>query len=428
MSIFLLFLLFVSFIWIIKIEYNLKSVTLVLWGGLFVFFFVPHSIDIFIGPPEYNIEIYNKASLFAFSFNLIYLTTRLFLKNSKNLILINSKIIYSDNFNNSFIRFQFLLLIISFLFLLYYVVTTFGSFFNFSWIDVFDNRSSFSYFMFSYLFGICMPLPFITYFYKKKKLFIVTILILITIIFLFRIRTFLIPITIPFIVSFLISDKFKINLVNIFKVFILSILIIFLIVAVGVLKSYNSLTDFFSSFNPTDFFEMIYFILFSKYGELGLRNAFYFYLQNNNDFTNFGLGLGYIRLLLLPIPTFMSFGIKPQDFAMDMAMAYDPINSTPGVNSMHPTLYGDCFANLGWYGILLGIFWAFFAYIGDRLTISKTKNVLFICMFVAYSYTYTLIARGAVYNAVYNIFFILLTNSLLVAYLKFNSKLKSNKI
>jgi hypothetical protein len=418
----ILTLLSITFVFIIIIEYKLKSVSLVLWGGLFVFFLVPHAVDIFVGPPEYTIDTYNKASLFAFLFNSFYLSTRLLLIKSKSLILVNTKVNYSDDFNFSFIKIQFFILIISFLFLLYFVITTFGSFFNFSWIDVFDNRTSFSYFMFSYLFGVCLPLPFLAYYYKKSKIFVFTILVLITIIFLFRIRTFLIPITIPFIISYLLSDKFKITIFNLFKVLILSSSIIFLIVAVGVLKAFNSLSEFFDSFSPAEFFDMLYSILFSKYGELGLRNGFYFYLQNNNEFDNFGLGLGYIRLLLLPIPSFMSFGLKPQDFAMDMAMAYDPINSTAGVNSMHPTLYGDCFANLGWYGVSLGVFWAFFSYIGDRFTISKSKNILFISMFVAYAYTYTLIARGAVYNAVYNVFFIFLTHSLLSFFLRLYTK------
>lgn len=418
----ILALLFLSFLSIIIIEFKLKSVSLVLWGGLFVFFLVPHAVDIFIGPPEYTIDTYNKASLFAFFFNCFYLITRMLLINSKSLILINPSVNYSDVFNFSFIKIQFIILIISFLFLLNFVHTTFGSFFNFSWIDVFDNRTNLSYFMFSYLFGVCLPLPFLAFFYKKNKIFIFTIIVLIIIIFLFRIRTFLIPITIPFIISYLLSDKFKITFINFLKVLVISLSIIFLIVAVGVLKTFNSLSDFFDSFSPSEFFDMLYGILFSKYGELGLRNGFYFYLQNNNEFDNFGLGLGYIRLLLLPIPSFLSFGIKPQDFAMDMAMAYDPINSTAGVNSMHPTLYGDCFANLGWYGVSLGIFWAFFSYIGDRFTISKSKNILFISMFVAYSYTYTLIARGAVYNAVYNVFFIFLTHTILFFFLNSYSK------
>lgn len=422
MSYLLLFLLTVSFLLILSIEYKLKSVSLVLWGGLLVFFLLPHAVDIFIGPPEYTLNTYNKASLFAFLFNIIYLTTRLLLANSKKIRLLDFKSSKLKNFDDSYLKTLFIFLLVSFVFLVYFVITTFGGFFNFSWIDIFDERGGFSYTMFTYLFTMCLPLPFLSHFYKKKYIFFCTLVIMLIIIFLFRIRTYLIPITIPFIISYLRSDKFKINIGNVFKTLIISVSTIILIVGIGVLKAFASLSDFYNSFTFSNFMDDLYSIAFSKYGELGLRNAFYFYLENDNHFANFGIGLGYLRLILLPIPTFMSLGIKPQDFAMDMAMAYDPINSTVGVNSMHPTLYGDCYANLGWYGILLGVFWAFFTFIGDQLTITTSKNIIFISLIAAYSYTYTLIARGAVYNAVYNVFFILLSHSVLFLIIKLCKK------
>ena len=249
-------------------------------------------------------------------------------------------------------------------------------------------------------------------------MFYTTLTILIFIIFVFRIRTFLIPLTIPFIISYLLSDKFKVTILNSFKVIIISASTIILIVGLGVLKAFTSLTDFYNIITFNKFWEMLYSIMFSKYGELGLRNAFYFFLENDNNFSNFGLGLGYIRLLLLPIPSSISFGIKPQDFAMDMGMAYDPINSVAGVNSMHPTLFGDCYANLGWFGVFLGVFWGIFVYVGDRLTVTTSKNIRIASLLVAYSYAYTLIARGAVYNAVQNIFFILITHYCLTLFIR----------
>lgn len=393
-----------------------------MWGGLFIFFLLPHAADlIFIGLPEYTLSTYNKASIFSLLFNTLYLVTRLLLTSAKKINLLDLKTNTLKNFDNSYLRILFRCLLISFLFLLYFVITTFGSFLNFSWIDVFDNRGGFSYFMFSYLFAMCVPLPFLAHYYKKKFIFFSTLIILLIIIFLFRIRTFLIPLTVPFIISYLLGDKFKLSFFNILKLLIISIGTILLIVGLGVLKAFGSLTAFFDSITFSEFFDMLYGILFSKYGELGLRNAFYFFLENNNQFESFGLGLGYLRLFLLPIPSFMSFGLKPQDFAMDMAMAYDPINSVAGVNSMHPTLYGDCFANLGWYGVLLGVFWAFFTYAGDQLTNLKSNNILFVSLFVAYAYTYTLLARGAVYNAVYNTFFILITHCVIYFFIKSRS-------
>lgn len=418
MTIFLIVLLAISFVIILTFEYRLKSVSTVLWGGLFIFFFIPHTIDIIVGTQTYTLETYNSASLFALIFNFLYLITRVFLYNSKKLNLIRLNEDNSKDFIKSYISSLFLIFLISFAALIYFVITTFGSFLNFSWIDMFDNRGGFAYNLFSYGYTMTAPLIFLAYSFKRKRVFYTTLTILIFIIFVFRIRTFLIPLTIPFIISYLLSDKFKVTILNSFKVIIISASTIILIVGLGVLKAFTSLTDFYNIITFNKFWEMLYSIMFSKYGELGLRNAFYFFLENDNNFSNFGLGLGYIRLLLLPIPSSISFGIKPQDFAMDMGMAYDPINSVAGVNSMHPTLFGDCYANLGWFGVFLGVFWGIFVYVGDRLTVTTSKNIRIASLLVAYSYAYTLIARGAVYNAVQNIFFILITHYCLTLFIR----------
>jgi len=424
MAYYLLFYLTISFLLILAIEYKLKSVSLLLWGGLSIFFLLPHAVDIFIGQGEYTIDTYNKASLFALLFNIFYLATRLFLTNSKKIRVFKLNVANSNGLNNSFIRNLFILLLISFTFLIYFILTTFGGFFEFTWIDIFDLRGGFSYMVYTYLFSMSIPLLFLSHFFKKKFIFLSTLIIIISIVFLFRIRAYLIPITIPFIINYMLSEKFKINVFNFFKTLILSLLTIILIVGLGVFKAYGTLSNFYYSISFSEFANGLYSITFSKYGELGLRNAFYFYLENDNQFTNFGKGLGYIRLFMLPIPSSLSLGLKPQDFAMDMAMAYDPINSTAGVNSMHPTLYGDCYANLGWFGVCLGIFWACFAFAGDQLTKSTSNNILHISLFVAYSYAYTFIARGAIYNGVYNVFYILLTHSILFYIIQFTHSKK----
>ena len=51
--------------------------------------------------------------------------------------------------------------------------------------------------------------------------------------------------------------------------------------------------------------------------------------------------------------------------------------------SMHPTLYGDCFANLWWFGIILGHFWALLVLLGTA---------------------YVIVGRGSVYNGLFYAF------------------------
>ena len=66
--------------------------------------------------------------------------------------------------------------------------------------------------------------------------------------------------------------------------------------------------------------------------------------------------------------------------------------------STHPTLFGDCFGNLYWFGILLGGLWAELANRIDLL-ISKQKYDFFkIMFFFLASYSFVVIGRGSVYN------------------------------
>lgn len=132
----------------------------------------------------------------------------------------------------------------------------------------------------------------------------------------------------------------------------------------------------------------------SKDGELGLRQYFYYFISRNNNFEGFNRCYTYIRMLLVYIPSQFSFGIKPQSFDLYMGQA---IGMGVG-GSMHPTLFGDCFGNLYWFGILLGGLWAAIANGIDSL-ISKQKTIFFkIMIFFLASYSFVVIGRGSVYN------------------------------
>ena len=83
-------------------------------------------------------------------------------------------------------------------------------------------------------------------------------------------------------------------------------------------------------------------------------------------------------MLLVFIPTRWSLGLKPDDFAIIMGSA---IGMGPG-GSTHPTLFGDCFANLGMYGVLLGIFWGIYATSMDYITIKRKTKTGQVLLFV----------------------------------------------
>jgi len=177
---------------------------------------------------------------------------------------------------------------------------------------------------------------------------------------------------------------------------IVVVVVIYAVYALQVFRYAGTTRDFLASYDFSMFNRRVIEMILEGQGEIGLRNAFYYFMANDNRFPGFGEGHTYIRLLMILIPTRFSLGLKPPDFAITMGSAYsgDYSNQT---YSMHPTLYGDCYANFAWAGILLGLFWAFFVTVADvvrhRRSVCCTEalTVLSGCVFV-------IIGRGSVYN------------------------------
>ena len=163
----------------------------------------------------------------------------------------------------------------------------------------------------------------------------------------------------------------------------------------------GTLGDFISNFSFTDIWEYSLNSISSSGGEIGVRNAFYKYIENQNQFEGFNTGADYIRMMLFWLPTSWSFGIKPSDFAVTMGSAWLGYSQT--AFSMHPTLYGECYANLNIFGVFLAIFWAAFSYILDRMIIKKEDYVLRCGLAVLVGLNYIMVARESAYNAFFTI-------------------------
>ena len=158
----------------------------------------------------------------------------------------------------------------------------------------------------------------------------------------------------------------------------LSIVIVgyFMVLVIAYMRD-GSLGDFISNFSFSNLWDYGLNSISSSGGELSLRNAFYKYIEKKNEFNGFNTGADYIRMLLFWLPTSLSMGVKPDDFAVTMGSAWLGV-SYQTQYSMHPTLYGECFANLNVYGVLLAIFWACFAFFIDMM-ICKNKSYLIRC-------------------------------------------------
>lgn len=129
------------------------------------------------------------------------------------------------------------------------------------------------------------------------------------------------------------------------------------------------------------------------------------------------------------IPTKWSLGLKPTDFAIKMGAA-----TGMGVGgSTHPTLFGDCFANLGFAGCLLGVFWALYATFFDKMIDSHDSYFVKILLFVLNAVAYCIMGRGSVYNGFWFVAFgvplILISHKLIKNYeneKEFKKKINSN--
>jgi len=206
-------------------------------------------------------------------------------------------------------------------------------------------------------------------------------------------------IAVPALLLFLIKYR-KLNLRKILLYGFLGFVVIYIVYALRLFRHYGDLENFIKNFDLITFNNRLFEMLLNDDGELGLRNIFLYFIYKNNNFINFNQGHTYLRLLFMFIPTKYSFGLKSPDFAISMGSAWsgDFSNTT---FSTHPTLYGDCFANLYWFGIFLAVFWALFATIIDKIIYedgSLVKQLNYISIFGS---MYVIIGRGSVYNGIY---------------------------
>ena len=168
------------------------------------------------------------------------------------------------------------------------------------------------------------------------------------------------------------------------------------------------------------FFDSIFMNMSEGKGDIGLRDVFYYFIYHDNQFENFGKGHTYIRMLLLFVPTQWSGGLKPPDFAITMGSAMG--TGLDGF-STHPTLFGDCFANFGYWGVFMGIFWAILVFLADKFA-NRLEINLKIGAIILIANTAIIMGRGSVYNAystfVYGIIIMRICKSLVM----FNCKYK----
>jgi hypothetical protein len=373
MNFLLAFLQLVLIVTICIYEYKKKYISIFLWATLLVMFGFPHFLAVVTNNMLFSEDVMIKASIFVIMFNLLYLTTRFFISKLLNRSL-NYKTVkhngtdlcigeINEKRNKRLTNIFFVLLLFSFFVLIVTSILFLGDISNITWGNYrklsselgFKNPIKYADILLFSSAGIALVYKK----YNRKMFLLISLGIVVSYVMLTGNRIIILPALVTIIIPFVFNGRKKLQIKNILLFSFMAFLTIYLVYFLRLLRVYGGLYNLIYGYNFTQINERIFSMLLEGNGELSLRNAFYHFIDINNNWANFNKGHTYIRLLLIAIPTSLSGGLKPFDFAITMGSAWsnDPYNT---IYSMHPTLYGDCFANLWWCGIFLGVFWAVF--------------------------------------------------------------------
>lgn len=413
LSIFLAFPQLAVCLYIMYFEYKRRSCSVYLWAMLLVIFCLTHFLSVinYSSSDRFPLWVYNAASIFVFFFNAIYLTTRNLSKRKKSdRIFFNYsvKTSYNDILSKSQERLLWWLFYImcgSALIRIYHVVKYSGSLFATSWADMLHSGGG--YFgveqIFRLFFYCTASLIYPSLYYKKKKLAILSALIVLFVTVVTRNRADILPLLIS-VIAYTLSKIRQINLRLVLSLSLLGMLSVVVVYSILLFRLYGSIDNFIEN---ADFFVLAEEVMQSIQnddGDLSVKDAFYFFISNDNSFRDFNSMHTYIRMALFFLPTQWSLGLKPEDFAETMGEACSP--GSVGF-SMHPTLYGDCFANMYYFGVLLAVFWAFFVRLLDRL-LWRQPPISRMCGTVIVGDAFIMLGRGSVYNSFVSIIYGLL--------------------
>ncbi len=142
--------------------------------------------------------------------------------------------------------------------------------------------------------------------------------------------------------------------------------------------------------------------------DISYSDLFYSFSNQENITTN---GTNTLRLTLTGLP-FVDYNTK------DISILLADYKFFPGWGSLHPTLYGWAYIDLGFYGFILAIYLGIFSGILDqvRYKLPVKYNILFIPFIMRFI---TVLIRGSVQNAYSNIVYILFIFIIIYVMLKY---------
>ena len=411
LSVFIALLQLVVGLYIVYFEYKRRSCGIYLWAMMIVIFCLTHFITVIQYTPSnrYPLWGYTAASLFALFFNIIYLAMRIIVSRKTTIPKINIQDRDSLSINQDrFMKWLFWIMCGSAFIRIYHLAKFSGGLLSTSWGDMLNSGGG--YFgveqIFRIIFYCTASVIFPALYYKKRGLAIASILVVLFVTLITRNRADILPLLIA-VVAYILNVTKRINLRLVLKLSLFAVASLVLIYSVLLFRFYGSIDNFVESADMMVFAEDVNSSLHEggDGGDLSVKEAFYFFIYKDNNFPGFNSMHTYVRMALFFLPTQWSFGLKPDDFAETMGFAWDP--SAGRGFSMHPTLYGDCFANMYYFGVFLAIFWALFVHFLDKL-LDKRSIIYKQCGVVIVGSAFIMIGRGSVYNPFVSIVYELL--------------------
>lgn len=382
---------------IFNIYYSISRAQLsaIFWGVALLLFVIPHTMHSIL--MNYPTHVINEASAFVMVTNFLYLVTR-FLLDSRSSVKCKTAIDIFPLLKESDIQIRIAnaLFLLSIIMQFVWILITKGSLLDYTWSDGLGIQNPVMIIS-KYLIISFGAILFISLARKNYLFFLTNVFVSVIYLFIFRSRYDIIPLAMPFLIYFLLSMDVR----KIMKSLLIGFIIILFVFFLQQYRYLGSLNEAATKESKSQLVgNTIQFIVEGK-GEFSLIKSFYKFIEEGNQFPLFGEGRTYKRLALFPIPTRFIRDLKPRDFAMDMYEAY--YNTKTEIGTMHPTIYGDLYANFGRLGCVMGIFYAVLLFIIDKYAIERAKPMsLKIFNIGIWGTTYTLLARGAVYNSITN--------------------------
>ena len=337
-------------------EYRIKSPMVFCWGVLLVMFGGMHIVSTINIDYQYDSEVLNEASAFATLFCLIYIAIRIvgFMITSHtdvgHLKVDERMVISSDNIvSQVFVTLLDALLFISVIIYVAVIISESGGVIQFDKSIVYSAMEQHTKWMLisTYLYFSSAPVL-LYHLYKRQPVrsaYAILLIVVKTTASLSRIDMVFI---ITAIVGYIVLVQKRKECITLLLLATMVVVFIYAMYALRVFR--NLMMDPQYAGNVSSFSGKILDLIMRDDGDLGGRKVFYYFIQNDNRFEGFGTGAGYRRLLLFPLPSPLSGGLKPEDICITMGRAWKgPSIQGEGIvkYTMTPTWLGECYANFG---------------------------------------------------------------------------------